>query len=245
MTFEQSMESAARVLADGAAAFDIELTRPQQAQFSAYLRELLAWNRRMNLTAITDPVSVATHHFLDSLSCLTVVRPDPGARVIDVGTGGGFPGVPVKIVRPDIELTLLDSLRKRIVFLEHLVSVLGLSEVTLCHARAEDAGRSPVHREAYDVVLSRAVAQLSVLVEYCLPLARVGGTFVAMKGPKGHEELAEAENALKVLGGEVVEVEELQLPVAGERRLLVVIRKARRTPGRYPRKAGEPSRHPL
>lgn len=245
MTLVSNTHSALKALIQRAADLGLMIGEHQQAQFAAYLRELLDWNTRMNLTAIEDPPSVATHHFLDSLTCLTVVQPSLGAPVVDVGTGAGFPGLPLKIVRPDLRLTLLDSLRKRITFLEHLVSVLGLTDVLLCHMRAEDAGRSPAHRERYDVVLSRAVAELRVLAELCLPLARVGGTFVAMKGPKAHEELAHAGNALKALGGEVADVRELRLPLADERRVLIVVRKHTQTPRRYPRKAGEPARRPL
>lgn len=245
MTPEHHTHSALQALTQGAADLGLVIGKDQQVQFAAYLRELLDWNTRMNLTAIEDPPSVATHHFLDSLTCLTVLQPSPGASVVDVGTGAGFPGLPLKIVRPDLRLTLLDSLRKRIIFLEHLVAVLGLTDVSLCHMRAEDAGRSPAYRERYDVVLSRAVAELRVLAELCLPLARVGGTFVAMKGPRGHEELAHAGNALKALCGEVADVREMRLPLADERRVLIVVRKCAPTPRGYPRKAGEPARRPL
>jgi len=245
VTADQDIHSAVSVLARGTAELGIAVQSTHRALFAAYLRELLDWNTRINLTAIDDPSSVATHHFLDSLTCLTVVQPKLGDWVVDVGTGAGFPGVPLKILRPDLRLTLLDSLQKRIAFLEHLVSALRLADVTLCHARAEDAGRSSAHRERYDLVLSRAVAQLRVLAELCLPLAKVGGTFLAMKGPKGYEEIAEAGNALRALGGEIAQVKELQLPIAGEQRLLIVVRKVEPTPHKYPRKAGQPTRSPL
>lgn len=202
-------------------------------KFSVYCGMLQDWNRRMNLTAITDDEGIAVKHFLDSVLPLTLREIPRGARLIDVGTGAGFPSVPMKLVRGDLELTLLDSLRKRLGFLEALCGELGI-DARLVHARAEDAGRSSEHRERYDVATSRAVAGMGLLAEYCLPLLRVGGALLALKGSGGREEAREGEAAIRLCGGQLRAVTEYALP-GGDRRTLVVVEKVAETPKKYPR----------
>lgn len=206
-------------------------------KFSVYCGMLQEWNQRMNLTAITDDEGVAVKHFLDSLLPLTMWQPPEGAALIDVGTGAGFPGVPMKLLRPDLSLTLLDSLQKRLNFLDALCGELGV-KAALVHARAEDAGRSPHHRERYDVATSRAVAGMGILAEYCLPLLRVGGVLLALKGSSGKEEAREGGEAIALCGGRVQEVKEYTLP-GGDKRTLVVVEKVSATPKKYPRRAGQ------
>jgi len=191
------------------------------------------WNQRMNLTAITDDQGVAVKHFLDSVLPLTFWEFPQGASLIDVGTGAGFPSVPMKLVREDLRLTLLDSLQKRLGFLDALCGELGIA-AQLVHARAEDAGRSPAHRGRYDLAVSRAVAGMGLLAEYCLPLLRVGGALLAMKGSGGREEAAEGEESIRLCGGRLREVKEYALP-GGDRRTLVVVEKVAETPKKYPR----------
>ncbi len=201
--------------------------------FALYCGLLQEWNQKMNLTAITDDEGIAVKHFADSVLPLTLREIPAGARVIDVGTGAGFPSVPMKLVRGDLELTLLDSLRKRLDFLRALCAGLGI-EAALVHARAEDAGRAAAHRERYDLATSRAVAGLELLAEYCLPLLRVGGTFLALKGSSGREEAEAGEQAVALCGGAIREVIDYALP-NGDPRTLVVVEKVRPTPAKYPR----------
>lgn len=214
------------------------LTAEQAERFERYFALLTEWNRTRNLTAITEPEAVAEKHFFDSLAALPLLA--PGARCIDVGTGAGFPGIPLLIVRPDLSLTLLDALQKRVEFLEAALDALGLS-ATCLHLRAEDAGRSPAHRARYDAALTRAVAPLPVLLELTVPLVRVGGRSIAYKGDAA-EELSAAENACRTLR---CTCESLPIEAAYGARTLVVATKQAETPGRYPRKAGTPSRQPL
>lgn len=237
-TLEEMLEGGAREIG-------IRLSLDQAAALMVVLRELQEWNRRMNLTAIADEREIVTKHFLDSLTCSLVAGLSAGTRVVDVGTGGGFPGVPLKIAFPEIELTLLDSVGKRLGFLDHLIALLGLTKSRTVHARAEDAGRLPAHRERYDVILARAVATLPTLAELCLPLARVGGLFVAMKGPEVEEEARAAKSAIAQLGGKLREVRKLTLPFGAGSRSLIVIEKRGHTPAQFPRKAGIPARQPL
>ena len=239
-----------RVLIEGARAWGMELSKAQTQSFETYCEELTAWNVRLNLTAITDCRQVQTRHFLDSLSCLLVLDrwcPDnmPAPRVIDVGTGAGFPGIPLKLVRPDWDLTLVDSARRKMEFLEHLVRVLQLSGVTIIWARAEELGQELAHRQQYDVAVGRAVAELPVLAEYLLPFCRVGGVAVAPKGVKAKAEVQAAQQAIATLGGQVVAVREVDVPGLEEARCLVVVQKVTSTPSRYPRRPGVPSKRPL
>ena len=226
-----------------AKAMGIKITPAQAKQFQTYLELLLEWNEKMNLTAITDPAEVQEKHFLDSLTLLTCCKIKEGAKVIDVGTGAGFPGIPLKILRPDIQLTLLDGLNKRLVFLGEVCSALGM-EAERVHKRAEEAGLDKKMRESFDVATARAVAPLNILSEYCLPLVKMKGFFLAMKGPGAQEELEQAEHALDVLGGTDRKIVSLTLPTAGERNIVIVQKKAF-TPKNYPRHGGTITKHPL
>lgn len=224
------------------AASNLKLTGKMIAQFEKYAALLIEWNKKMNLTAITEPRQIAIKHFLDSLSLLSAYDVPQAAKVIDVGTGAGFPGVPLKIARPDIELTLLDSLQKRLVFLDVLTDQLEL-KVALVHCRAEDGARKDLFREKFDVAVSRAVAPLNILLEYCLPFVKVGGVFVALKGSRAQEEIDAAKNALQVLNGEIVKVENFKL--AEEERNVIVIRKTEEVDFLYPRSSAKIKRKPL
>jgi 16S rRNA (guanine527-N7)-methyltransferase len=221
------------------------LSGEQLRAFRTYEDLLLEWNRRINLTAITGREDVRAKHFLDSLSCCKVLTPQPGNRIIDIGTGAGFPGVPLKILCPDIRLTLVDSVGKKTDFCRRLVDCLGLVNVTVIHARAEEIGRDSAHRGAYQWALARAVADLSILVEYLLPLVTVGGFILAQKGAGGPAEVRSASKALNMLGGTVAHVEPVDLPGITETRHLIVIRKSTATPEQYPRRIGVPSKRPL
>ena len=201
--------------------------------FARYCQLLQEWNQRMNLTAITDDQGVAEKHFLDSLLPLTLWELPRGARLVDVGTGAGFPAVPIKLLRPDIQITLLDSLQKRLTFLEEVCGQLGI-QAELLHARAEDAGRDPARRERYDVATSRAVAGMDLLAEYCLPLVRPGGVLLALKGSGGAAEAQAGAAMVERCGGTLRAVKEYALP-SGDRRTLVVVEKTAPTPKRYPR----------
>jgi 16S rRNA (guanine527-N7)-methyltransferase len=232
-------------LVDEAAVLGIALTDAHEAQFDIYTRELAAWNAHTNLTAITAPDEVRVRHFLDSLTVARFVPMRPGLRVIDVGTGAGFPGLPLKIVYPEINLTLLEATGKKIAFLSHMVETLKLQGVTLLNARAEDAGQMPDQRGAYDVVLARAVARLPALLEYLLPLAQVGGVCVALKGKTAQEEAADSTHALNELRGRIQGIESVSLPGVEEQHYLIIVEKTAPTPAAYPRKPGVPTKKPL
>lgn len=224
--------------------FDLSTLSPtQQEQFATYSRELQQWNQRVNLTAITDSEQIKLRHFGDSLTCAQYWGETPHT-LIDIGSGAGFPGVPLKIVYPTLCLTLVESVGKKVAFLHHLVAVLGLDQVTVLQARAEEVGRNPQHRAAYDVATARAVAEVRVLAEYALPLLRVGGRMLAPKGGDVAQEVAVAHQALRLLGGKVLAVEPVLLPGL-DPRSMVVITKTTATPPRYPRAAGVPARRPL
>lgn len=232
-------------LAQSAAAYGVSFSHDVKADFEKYYNLLIEWNEKINLTAITQPDEVAVKHMIDSLTCLDDAYFPPGCTVIDVGTGAGFPGLPLKIYRPDIKLTLLDSLNKRLNFLQQVVDKLSLTEVKIVHSRAEDGGRAGNLREKHHIAVSRAVARLNVLCEYCLPLVEVGGFFVAMKGAKFAEEVSEAKKAVKTLGGEIVTVKEVKLPGLEDVRAVVYIKKTSETPSQYPRRSGLPEKKPL
>ncbi len=212
-------------------------------QFSRYCGLLLDWNTRVNLTAIRDEEGVAVKHFIDSLLPLRQVRIPQGAALVDVGTGAGFPGVPIRLARPDLNLTLLDSLQKRLTFLEELCRRLDVP-ADLVHIRAEDAGRAPAFREGFDVAVSRAVAGLGTLAEYCLPLVRVGGMLLALKGSSGRAEARAGARAVALCGGEIEDILEAALP-GGDPRTLIVVRKISRTSTRYPRASASIAKKPL
>lgn len=223
----------------------ITLTPEQEAQFTRYAELLAAWNAHTNLTAITEPPAVQVRHFLDSLTIAQAVPMTPGLRVIDVGTGAGFPGLPLLIAFPHIHVTLLEATGKKLNFLNHVMEQIGLKGAQTVHARAEEAGQMPEHRAAYDLVLARAVARLPVLVEYLLPLAKVGGQAIAMKGSTAAEESRDAARAIDLLGGRFNRIDSFTLPGVDEVHNLVIIDKVANTPRNYPRKPGTPSRQPL
>jgi 16S rRNA (guanine527-N7)-methyltransferase len=223
----------------------INLNETQINQFLLYKKLLLEWNEKINLTAITDENEIILKHFVDCLSIGAVYNIAPNTRIIDVGTGAGFPGVPIKIAYPEVNITLLDSLNKRITFLEELSSQLGLENINLVHSRAEDGGQNKLYREKYDLCASRAVANLAVLAEYCLPFVAIGGHFVALKGPDVEQELNESKVAIKKLGGEILDVKKVNIPYSDIHHSIVIIRKIRQTPCQYPRKAGKVSKEPI
>lgn len=234
-----------RTLREGAADWGLELDSGQLALFSRLLEILVKNAAQFNLTAIRSSRDIVVKHFLDSLSGIVVMGLTAGCRVIDVGSGAGFPGLPLKIARPGLELTLLEANQKKAAFLRQVVSELKLKEVRVLAARAEEAGREPAYRESYDYALARAVAELRVLAEYCLPLLRVRGLFVAYKGPGARDELDRAGGALRTLGGSVREVLEFPLPFDAVRRSLVVIEKVFLTSDRFPRRPGMAAKRPL
>ena len=223
--------------------YGIALTKEMATQFAVYQEMLLRWNEKINLTAITQPREIAEKHFLDSLMLLAAREIPRGSRLIDVGTGAGFPGIPLKIARPDIQLTLLDSLQKRTVFLGELSRALG-QENEIIHGRAEEVAHSAGHREAYDFASARAVAALSLLSEICLPFLCVGGVFCAMKGPDCNEEVKGAEAGITLLGGDAATFYPYQLPTSG-RRVICMSEKSSQTPQIYPRKHKQMTKKPL
>ena len=229
-------------LKEKAADYGITLAPEMLEQLDAYAELLVDWNQRMNLTAITEPQEIVIKHFLDSLLLAAVTEIPQGGSLVDVGTGAGFPGVPMKILRPDLELTLLDSLNKRLIFLEALCNELGITAQRV-HARAEEAGRGQL-RERFDLATARAVAPLSQLCEYCLPLVKLGGRFVALKGPEVEQEARQSEKAIALLGGRLLEIRRLELP-DGSSRSFVIIEKISQTPSKYPRPSAKIAKQPL
>lgn len=237
--------SFAEILKKAAEEYGISLSETQLQQFDRYQELLVEWNQKMNLTALTEPKDVAIKHMIDSVSVYDEKWFSEGTSVIDVGTGAGFPGLPLKILCPSLKVTLLDSLNKRVKFLETVVSELGLRDIVCVHARAEEAARQKQYREKFDAVVSRAVARLPILAEYDLPFVRVGGFFAAMKGAKYEEEAEEAKKAVKLLGGGETVLREIKLPGLEDKRGIIYIRKEKKTPSVYPRKAGTPEKNPI
>ncbi len=214
-------------------------------KFKKYKKLLLEWNNKINITAITDEQEVDIKHFLDSLTILKTESINNGDKIIDVGTGGGFPGIPLKIVNDKSEVVLLDSLNKRIKFLNEVINDLNLTDISSIHGRAEEYGRTEEYREKFDVVVSRAVASLNILSEYCLPFAKVGGLFIAMKSSQTEEEIIEAEHAINTLGGRIEKQLDVELPFICIVHRLIIIRKIKSTPVKYPRNPGKPKKNPL
>ncbi len=227
------------------AALGVELSRKQIEQFLIYYEMLVEWNEKINLTAITDYDEVMKKHFIDSVSLIKAYDVSKSSTLIDVGTGAGFPGLALKIAYPNLQVTLLDSLNKRILFLNAVIEKLGLKGITALHGRAEDFAKPDKLRESFDLCVSRAVANLSTLSEYCLPFVKVGGKFISYKSEKIAEELPAAENAIFVLGGKEGEQISFLLPDSDIYRNLFVIEKIKKTPKKYPRKAGLPAKEPL
>lgn len=222
---------------------DIKFTEEQLNQFYEYMNLLLEWNEKINLTAITDPNEVILKHFIDSLTINKYIKEN--STLADVGTGAGFPGIPLKILRPDLKITLVDSLNKRINFLNEVINKLNLINIETVHSRIEDFGKDKKYRESFDFVTARAVANLAVLSEYLLPIAKVGGQCVCMKGSSVEEELSNGKNAIKVLGGKIKIIDEFVLPDSDMSRNVIIIDKIKNTPNKYPRKAGIPVKEPL
>lgn len=238
--FKELMESGLNDL-------NLSLCSGQMEQFYDYYELLIEWNKVMNLTAITELDEVVTKHFIDSLSLIKSVDDlgEKGRTVIDIGTGAGFPGIPLKIAYPGLKITLLDSLNKRIKYLNEVIDKLGLKEISTIHGRAEDYGRDPLYREKYDLCVSRAVANISTLSEYCLPFVKVGGYFVSYKSGKIEEELNQGKSAIKLLSGKTEDVTTFLLPGSDVERSFVKIKKIEPISKKYPRKAGLPSKEPL
>lgn len=223
---------------------DISLTEEQGMKFYEYMNLLIEWNQKMNLTAIVEPEDIILKHFIDSITVNKYIESGDN-NAIDIGTGAGFPGIPIKIIYPNMDITLLDSLQKRIVFLEEVCRQLNLEKINCIHARAEEMSIKVEYREQYSIAVSRAVARLNVLVEYMIPFVKKGGKCICMKGPNLKEELEEAKKAIEVLGGEIEQVENIRLPKSDIERNIIVIRKVKNTPNQYPRKNGQVSKQPI
>ncbi|MCH8875549.1 MAG: 16S rRNA (guanine(527)-N(7))-methyltransferase RsmG [Chloroflexi bacterium] len=225
--------------------FGVRLNARQLEAFDWYAAELQSWNQRFNLTSVTDREQIKIKHFLDSLSCLRVMHPEPGARIVDIGTGAGFPGIPVRIACPLVHMVLVESIGKKAQFCQHIVDELELTNVAVIHSRAEQVGRLPEYREQFDWALARAVAKLPTLLEYLLPLVKVDGIAIAQKGDTAPAEAQSARVAMQVLGGELEEIIPVELPGVAETRHLIVLRKSAATPEKYPRRPGVPGKRPL
>lgn len=232
-------------LKEDALQFGVELNEKQLSQFLRYYEMLIDWNEKINLTAITEFEEVLKKHFLDSISIGRLLIQDESVSILDIGTGAGFPGIPIKIAFPDTKVTLLDSLNKRVIFLNEVIKELSLDNIMALHGRAEDFAKKEDMREQFDFCVSRAVANLSSLSEFCLPYVKVGGTFISYKSEKAKEELEASENAISILGGGNVKTDEFLLPGTDFKRTFVIIEKTKVTPKKYPRKAGTPVKQPL
>lgn len=239
------MDATQQLFTEQLAALGIDLSEKQLKQFETYFSLLVEWNEKMNLTGITERGAVYEKHFYDSMTLTKVVDLNEVSSLADIGSGAGFPSIPLAIAFPHLKVTIVDSLAKRIRFLEELTSQLGLAYVSPLHGRAEDVARLRAHRDQYDIVTARAVARLAVLNEFCLPFVKAGGTFIAMKGTGISEELSESKYSIDKLNGKLVRIEQMQLPSEGADRHLVLIEKTNATPAAYPRKAGVPLKSPL
>ena len=236
------------ILIDGAQKMGINLHKEQIKKFSQYLELLVQWNQKINLTSLKTPREIIIKHFLDSISCIKIINKyidTEGISVIDVGAGAGFPGMPIKIICPSIRLSLLEARKKKTIFLQKLTEEMNFQQVKILNGRAETFGKSIDYREKYDIAVSRAVAHLSVLSEYCLPLVRVGGLFIAQKGRSYKEETEKSLKTIQLLGGELIGVENVRIPFINQERYLLVIKKIKDTPSKYPRKEGLSQKRPL
>lgn len=234
-----------RFLQDKLEMLSVEVDRKMIDQFNQFYDLIVEWNKVMNLTAITDYKDVVEKHFLDSLSIERILKLDDIKAVMDVGTGAGFPGMPLKIIYPELKITLLDSLNKRVKFLNEVIRQLELKNIDAIHGRAEDIGKNENYREKYDLCVSRAVANLATLSEYCMPFVKVGGVFVSYKSGDIDEEVLKSKKAISLFGGKIDEVVKFQLPGTDINRAFVKIKKIKGTPKKYPRKSGIPSKEPL
>ena len=233
-----------KTLKTGGAEIGLEFTPYQLNLFQEYYEYLVTVNRHMNLTAIVEPEEVAVKHFLDSMTCFNVIESNK-SKIIDIGSGAGFPGMVLKIYNNNFSIMLADSLQKRVKFLNELITKLNLKDIQAIHGRAEEIGQDNKQREKYDIAVSRAVASLTVLSEYCLPMVKIGGSFIAMKGTKALKEISDAEYAIKILGGEIDSIKQIKLPVIKDERVLIKINKVAPTPEKYPRRTGVPAKKPL
>ncbi|OKZ65628.1 MAG: 16S rRNA (guanine(527)-N(7))-methyltransferase RsmG [Clostridium sp. 28_12] len=234
--FEEEMSKKSKILG---VRFSVE----QIEQFYKYMNLLIEWNEKMNLTAITEPKEIILKHFIDSITILKYI--DDNSKLVDVGTGAGFPGVPLSIMNPTLKITLVDSLNKRLIFLQEVVKELNLKNIEIVHARAEEFGQNKNYREKFDIATSRAVANLATLSEYIVPLVKIGGKIISMKASNAKEEINDAQKAIEVLGGKIEKIEEFDLPESDIGRTIIIIDKNKCTPAIYPRKAGTPAKEPI
>ena len=232
-------------LIDGASKLDMDLDKAQIEKFVLYKVLLQEWNQKINITSIIDDEEIDIKHFLDSIIPFKTELFKNNIRVIDIGTGGGFPGIPLKIINESLDMVLLDSTNKKIRFLEEVIEKLELNNISPIHGRAEELGRTEEHRERYDIAISRAVASLDTLSEYALPFVNLGGHFISMKGPDVEEELEEGKRAIETLGGKIKAIEKIQIPDTDIVHSLIIIEKIKRTPTKYPRAGGKPKKQPL
>ncbi|MBQ2917503.1 MAG: 16S rRNA (guanine(527)-N(7))-methyltransferase RsmG [Clostridia bacterium] len=221
----------------------IHFSVEQLEQFFAYMKMLIEWNEKMNLTAIIEPEEIILKHFIDSITILKEIKDN--SKLVDVGTGAGFPGIPLSIMNPTLKITLVDSLNKRLIFLQEVANELNLKNIEIVHARAEEFGQNKKYRESFDISTSRAVANLSTLSEYLIPLVKVNGKIISMKASEAQEEINEAKKAIEVLGGKIEKIDEFNLPQSNIGRTVIIIKKEKQTPSKYPRKPGTPSKEPI
>lgn len=230
-------------LLEKASTMGVRFSVEQMDKFYKYMNLLIEWNEKMNLTAIIEPNEIILKHFIDSITILKDIK--DGSTVVDVGTGAGFPGIPLSIMNPTLKITLVDSLNKRLIFLQDVINELDLKNVELVHARAEEFGRNKKYREKFDIATSRAVANLATLSEYLLPLVKINGKVISMKAGNASQEIEDAKKAIKTLGGNINNIEEFNLPQSDIGRTIIIIDKIKETPGKYPRKPGTPSKEPI
>ena len=233
------------ILIDGSKELGIDLDDDSLEKFRIYKELLKEWNTKINITAIIEDEEIVVKHFLDSLTPYLLNILDGKKEIIDIGTGGGFPGLPLKLINNDLKVTLMDSLNKRITFLKEVISSLELEGVDAIHGRAEELGRTERYREKYDICISRAVASLDTLCEYCIPFVKLGGYFISMKGPDIDQELKEAQRSIQILGGKLIDKKIINIPQSDIEHSLLVIEKIRETPTKYPRGGGKPRKKPL